>query len=266
MAPSTKLALANSLKKLLQKNSWTISPSRNWWRTARSTARPSITTSRTSMICSLVSGARGRGGPVRREGLAGGAVGLPALYSGEHMVIYHIYRSGGRDHLLDCPFHPLARAAVRSGLQACAADIPVSGGERDFLAAFYTHAIAGVMAEWFSGDMREPAEDLAGRLSHLLDPTALQAGRPRAVNSKSKAACALHRPLLRSSQPRCPASLRAGAPASSCGPAPGTGHAGEAVDPGARKGLLLPSLELEPVGDHGDKLGMVGLPLVLETV
>ena len=171
LAPSTKLALANSLKKLLQKkflDDITVKELVEDCEVNRQTFYYHFQDIYDLLHWFLEHEAEAAlsGAKDWREAL------LASLryIQDEHMVIYHIYRSGGRDHLLDCPFHPLARAAVRSGLQACAADIPVSGGERDFLAAFYTHAIAGVMAEWFSGDMREPAEDLAGRLSHLLDP------------------------------------------------------------------------------------------------
>ena len=34
-----------------------------------------------------------------------------------HMVIYHIYRSAGRDNLLDCPFYSLARAIASASLE-----------------------------------------------------------------------------------------------------------------------------------------------------
>ena len=88
----------------------------------------------------------------------------------QHMVIYHIYRSGDRDHLPDAPFHCLARAVVRLCLPAPQGEPAPADGDLQFLLDFYMYALSGVMAQWFAGDMREPPEELADRLSPLLGP------------------------------------------------------------------------------------------------
>ena len=86
-----------------------------------------------------------------------------------HMVIYHIYRSAGRDNLLDCPFYSLARAIASASLEREARELRLPEADADFLTDFYMYAIAGVMIGWFAGDMREEPEELVGRLSRLLE-------------------------------------------------------------------------------------------------
>ena len=86
-----------------------------------------------------------------------------------HMVIYHIYRSAGRDNLLDCPFYSLARAIASASLERAARELRLPEADADFLTDFYMYAIAGVMIGWFAGDMREEPEELVGRLSRLLE-------------------------------------------------------------------------------------------------
>ena len=86
-----------------------------------------------------------------------------------HMVIYHIYRSAGRDNLLGCPFYSLARAIASASLEREARELRLPEADADFLTDFYMYAIAGVMMGWFAGDMREEPEELVGRLSRLLE-------------------------------------------------------------------------------------------------
>lgn len=86
-----------------------------------------------------------------------------------HMMIYHIYRSTGRDNLLDCPFYSLARAISSASVEREARELRLPEADTDFLTDFYMYAIAGVMVGWFAGDMREEPEELVGRLSRLLE-------------------------------------------------------------------------------------------------
>ena len=85
-----------------------------------------------------------------------------------HLAIYHVYRSSGRDHL-DCHFFSLARAITASTLAESARDLPLPERELDFLADFYMYAIAGMMMGWLSDDMREEPEEIVGRLDRLLE-------------------------------------------------------------------------------------------------
>ena len=55
-----------------------------------------------------------------------------------HMVIYHIYRSAGRDNLLDCPFYSLARAIASASLEREARELRLPEADADFLTDFYT--------------------------------------------------------------------------------------------------------------------------------
>ena len=84
-----------------------------------------------------------------------------------HLAIYHVYRSSGRNHL-DCHFFSLARAITASTLAESARDLPLPERELDFLADFYMYAIAGMMMGWLSDDMREEPEEIVGRLLSLI--------------------------------------------------------------------------------------------------
>ena len=86
----------------------------------------------------------------------------------DRVAIYHVYRSSGRDHL-DCHFFSLARAITASTLAESARDLPLPERELDFLADFYMYAIAGMMMGWLSDDMREEPEEIVGRLDRLLE-------------------------------------------------------------------------------------------------
>ena len=169
MAPSTKLALANSLKNLLQKKfleDITVKELVEDCQVNRQTFYYHF-----QDIYDLLRWLLDHESEEALRGAAGWREALLAAFrclQDQHMAIYHIYySSAGRDHLTTCPFHSLAQAVVRSGLEGSGSALP-PGGDRDLLLDFYVFALSGIMAKWFAGDMREPPEELADRLSRLL--------------------------------------------------------------------------------------------------
>ena len=85
-----------------------------------------------------------------------------------HMIIYHIYRSGGRDHL-DCQFFTMSRALVVLLLENASDGLSISQRDREFLVDFYMYALAGTMLGWLADDMKEEPAQLAARISFLLE-------------------------------------------------------------------------------------------------
>lgn len=86
-----------------------------------------------------------------------------------HIIIYHIFRSSGRDHM-DCQFFTLSRALVTKLLHLYAGDLPMAEADRSFLTDFYMYALSGTFVRWISEDMKEDPQVLADRLSRLLEP------------------------------------------------------------------------------------------------
>ena len=185
LAPSTKLALANALKKLLQKkflDDITVKELVEECEVNRQTFYYHF-----QDIYDLL---RWFLEHETSEALRGADCWQDALRAAfryvqdNHLAIYHVYRSSGRDHL-DCHFFSLARAITASTLGSLATshmprftastlaesarDLPLPERELDFLADFYMYAIAGMMMGWLSDDMREEPEEIVGRLDRLLE-------------------------------------------------------------------------------------------------
>ena len=68
-----------------------------------------------------------------------------------HMIIYHIYRSGGRDHL-DCQFFTMSRALVVLLLENASDGLSISQRDREFLVdksgADYRWKPLGLVNRW----------------------------------------------------------------------------------------------------------------------
>ena len=137
LAPSTKLALANALKKLLQKkflDDITVKELVEECEVNRQTFYYHF-----QDIYDLL---RWFLEHETSEALRGADCWQDALRAAfryvqdNHLAIYHVYRSSGRDHL-DCHFFSLARAITASTLAESARDLPLPERELDFLADFY---------------------------------------------------------------------------------------------------------------------------------
>lgn len=86
----------------------------------------------------------------------------------ERTVVYHVFLSDGREHL-DCQMYALARSIVEEELGRCAGDLPLVEGDRSFLVEFYMHALAGMMIAWMARDMKEEPEDLVAQTARLME-------------------------------------------------------------------------------------------------
>lgn len=85
-----------------------------------------------------------------------------------HVIIYHIYRSSDREHL-DCQFFTMSHALTAKLLDAAAEGLVLVERDREFLIDFYMYALAGTMLGWLADDMKEEPSELAARISFLLE-------------------------------------------------------------------------------------------------
>lgn len=170
MAPSTKLALANSLKKVLQKkflDDITVKELVEDCDVNRQTFYYHFQDIYDLLRWFLAHETEQafQGARDWREELM-----LAFRYVQEnHMIIYHVFRSSGRDHL-DSQFFSLSHALVTKLLSLYANDLELSSADRSFLTDFYMYALSGILVRWLSEDMKEDPEILADRLTRLLEP------------------------------------------------------------------------------------------------
>ena len=85
-----------------------------------------------------------------------------------HVIIYHIYRSSGREHL-DCQFFTMSHALTAKLLDTAAEGLVLAERDREFLIDFYMYALAGTMLAWMADDMKEEPAELAARITFLLE-------------------------------------------------------------------------------------------------
>lgn len=85
-----------------------------------------------------------------------------------HVMIYHIYRSEGRE-LMDSQIRGMARTMAAENFGDSIRELGLSEEDREFLIDFYMYAISGVILGWLNGEMREKPEVVADRLTRLLD-------------------------------------------------------------------------------------------------
>lgn len=92
----------------------------------------------------------------------------------EHMAVYHVFLSDGREYL-DCHMYTLARHIVQQELCRCAGELALTESDRDFITDFYMNALAGTMVSWMAKGMKEEPEELVPRLSRLMEGEFLRA-------------------------------------------------------------------------------------------
>ena len=169
MAPSTKLALARSLKKLLQKkflDDITVKEIVEDCEVNRQTFYYHFQDIYDLLRWFLeheTTEALKNAGSWRASLLAA------FRYLQENQVmVYHVFRSSARDHL-DCHFFNLARALIEAPLGACAAFPSLAEKDRAFLLDFYMYALAGTFMGWLSEDMKDDPEELVDQVVRLMD-------------------------------------------------------------------------------------------------
>lgn len=170
MAPSTKQALANSLKKLLQKkflDDITVKELVEDCEVNRQTFYYHF-----QDIYDLLRWFLERETQQTLQGARDWQDGLRLAFryvQENHVIVFHIFRSGGREHI-DCQFFTLSHALVEKLLDLYAGDLSLTEKDRSFLSDFYMYAISGILMRWISEDMKEDPEFLVGRLTRLLEP------------------------------------------------------------------------------------------------
>lgn len=170
MAPSTKLALAGALHKLLQKkflDDITVTELVEECQVNRQTFYYHF-----QDIYDLLRWYLSHEAEQTLQGAGDWREGLTAAFryvQDNHVTVFHVYRSSGRDHL-DCQFFALSRRLVELLLDKYAGDLPLTEADRDFLEDFYMYALSGILVRWISEDMKEDAGELTQRLIRLLEP------------------------------------------------------------------------------------------------
>lgn len=175
MAPSTKLALANALKAQLQKrflDDITVKGLVEACEVNRQTFYYHFQDIY-DLLCWLLEHEAERA----LEGTACWQDALLAMFryaQDNHLVIHHIYCSGGREYL-EAQIRRVSRAVVAANLEPAASRLSLSREDREFLTDLFMYAVSGMMLGWFAGEMREEPEDIVERLSRLMDGAARQA-------------------------------------------------------------------------------------------
>lgn len=170
VAPSTKLALANSLKKLLQKkflDDITVKEIVEDCEVNRQTFYYHF-----QDIYDLLRWYLSHETELALADAKDWREGLLSAFryvQENHVSVYHVYRSSGRDHM-DCQFFALSRALVIKLLALYAGDLPLTEADEDFLTDFYMYALSGTLVRWISDDMREDPQVLVSRLERILEP------------------------------------------------------------------------------------------------
>lgn len=169
MAPSTKLALSNSLKHLLQKkflDDITVKEIVEDCEVNRQTFYYHFQDIYDLLHWFLEH--------ETAEALQDAATWQDALMAAfhyiqnNHVLVYHIYRSGGREHL-DCQLFTMSRKLTAKLLEMASGKTLLSERDQEFLTDFYMYALAGTMLSWMADDMKEEPAQLAARICFLLE-------------------------------------------------------------------------------------------------
>lgn len=108
------------------------------------------------------------GGPLDRETWQEGFCRLCRHVLEERSFFTAVYHSVSREELENYLYRA-TYSILRRALDEFAGDSPVGEEEKRFIADFYKFALVGLELEWLRSGMREPPEELAGRLSRLLN-------------------------------------------------------------------------------------------------
>ena len=85
-----------------------------------------------------------------------------------HILVYHVFQSSGRGYI-DCQFFSFSRALISALLDQDAVDLSIPEPDRMFLLDFYMYALSGILTGWLSTDMKESPQLLVSKVSHLLE-------------------------------------------------------------------------------------------------
>ena len=108
------------------------------------------------------------GGPLDRETWQDGFCDLCRYVLENRSFFVNVCNSIGREQAENYLYR-VTYSILRSAVDELAGDMPIGEEEKKFIADFYKFAFVGVELEWLRSGMREPPEELAGRLSRLLN-------------------------------------------------------------------------------------------------
>ena len=108
------------------------------------------------------------GGPLDRETWQEGFCRLCRHVLEERSFFVNVCNSIGREQAENYLYR-VTYSILRSAVDELAGDMPIGEEEKKFIADFYKFAFVGVELDWLRSGLREPPEELAGRLSRLLN-------------------------------------------------------------------------------------------------
>ena len=85
-------------------------------------------------------------------------------------LVLRTYHSASRD-LLEEAFQHILHQLLLDVVEDCAAGRAVRQVDKEFLARFYTYSLAGLILDWIGESMKEPPEAIIRRLDTLLSGT-----------------------------------------------------------------------------------------------
>lgn len=108
------------------------------------------------------------GGPLDRETWQDGFCDLCRYVLENRSFFVNVCNSIGREQAENYLYR-VTYSILRSAVDELAGDMLIGEEEKKFIADFYKFAFVGVELDWLRSGMREPPEELAGRLSRLLN-------------------------------------------------------------------------------------------------
>lgn len=108
------------------------------------------------------------GGPLDRETWQDGFCDLCRYVLENRSFFVNVCNSIGREQAENYLYR-VTYSILRSAVDELAGDMLIGEEEKKFIADFYKFAFVGVELDWLRSGMRESPEELAGRLSRLLN-------------------------------------------------------------------------------------------------
>ena len=108
------------------------------------------------------------GGPLDRETWQDGFCDLCRYVLENRSFFVNVCNSIGREQAENYLYR-VTYSILRSAVDELAGDMPIGEEEKKFIADFYKFAFVGVELDWLRSGLREPPEELAGKLNRLLN-------------------------------------------------------------------------------------------------
>lgn len=172
LAPSTKLALANALKKLLQKkflDDITVKELVEECEVNRQTFYYHFQDIYDLLLWVFTTEAEAVIADNKHAGTwREGFLNTFRYVKENRGMILHIFRSNGREHL-DRYLYSMVQQFLADVLEENDKGLNVSDEDKAFIADFFKYAFVGIMLDWISSDMKEDPETIVDRVARLLE-------------------------------------------------------------------------------------------------